>query len=146
LASASALEVGNYYYPLLVDKTSFSDLFFHTIMTIFSLSFAYSCDKQDSLANAGEKTHSVMRFFYGYWHIRMPIVFFVITILPPSILRFTLSPIAIMQLFVDGHIFYYFSVIYLVCVEPLPPSKSKIKEFFESFSFSARNTATQSSS
>ncbi len=146
LASASALAVGNYYYPLLLDKTSITDVFFHTLMTIFALGFAYSCDTQDSLAKTGKKTRSVMRLFYGYWHIRMPIVFFVITILPSSILRVSLTPMAIIQLFVDGHVFYYFLVIYLVCVEPLPPSKSKVKEFLESFSSLGKKVATESSS
>lgn len=130
LACSTIVSVVNYYYRVLVNETDLLSCVISIILTPLFLRDAYLCDKSegDSLST----TKAKRRYTADFEWLRKYLVFLIIFIVPAMISNLMESHFNPLQFLKEFYFWGIFLFSYLANVDPLPPGKSKVREFAES--------------
>jgi len=126
------VRIGNFFVPVLVIKTDFVELVALGVLSLFLLLLFVECDRAEAHALRAAKS----KYFFGpFLHEKWFRVFFMVVLT----LIFILFPSVVLHGIFHPKVAWYFEIIdlvgilaytaflYLINVDPLPPTKSKAK-------------------
>ncbi|MBP9822157.1 MAG: hypothetical protein KBC81_01780 [Candidatus Pacebacteria bacterium] len=129
------VRIGNYWWPLLEEKTTISEVFWHSLFILVSAANSSEIIKAD-------RDPKDIRPSIQVWHISGP--FFWLRLFSAAI-ALIISPVAIyeeinysgkgvkfFEIYDDAYFFFVVGYYYFLAVDPLPPGTSKVRQWLNS--------------
>ncbi len=124
------VEVSNFYYPILKNSSDILFCTLHIVCVMMFLFLAYKCDEGENDENAEVRNFSFSRGKV-YAACRIALMFFILWSASIDLRSIVVSPNPIFEGIYRANNIFALLFLYLVMVKPLPPAKSKIKEWLE---------------